>query len=76
MKTKTLKAIALATIFSMALPLAGALAANYVGNTNSYKFHRVTCRAAKRISPGNRIEFSTRQEAINYGMTPCKICKP
>lgn len=76
MKTKTLKTIALATMFSMLLPLAGALAANYVGNTNSYKFHRVTCRSAKRISPSNRIEFSTREEAINFGMSPCKICKP
>lgn len=73
---KSWKIIIISTILALVFPLAGALAANYVGNTNSYKFHRPSCRAAARINPGNKIEFDSREAAINYGMTPCKICKP
>lgn len=73
---KIIKTIALALLFSFPITATGALAANYIGNTNSYKFHRVTCRTIKKMNPGNKIEFNTRQEAIDYGMTPCKVCKP
>lgn len=36
----------------------------YIGNKNSKKFHRPDCEWAKKISPGNRVYFKTREEAI------------
>ncbi len=48
----------------------------YIGNTNSYKFHNDYCRAAAKIRPHNKIYIETREEAINAGFVPCKICNP
>jgi hypothetical protein len=47
---------------------------SYIGNKNSMKFHLPSCR----FLPGekNRVVFASRQEAINKGYVPCKICKP
>lgn len=48
----------------------------YVGNVSSRKFHRPGCIWAERISPKNRIELSSRSEAIDRGFQPCAVCKP
>ena len=48
----------------------------YIGNARSHKFHRPDCRWAKKIGPVNRVSFKSRQEAINQGYVPCKVCKP
>jgi hypothetical protein len=48
----------------------------YVASKNSKVFHKRDCRAAARISPENLIGFNSREEAINSGRRPCKICKP
>lgn len=74
-KSNFLKVIALSTIFALLVPVI-ALATTYVGNKNSYKFHYQGCRAERKMKEYNRIYFNNRQEAINYGMTPCGICKP
>lgn len=50
--------------------------ANYVGNAKSMKFHYPDCRWAQKISPANRVYFETREEAIEAGYTPCKVCRP
>ncbi|KYH30571.1 thermonuclease precursor [Moorella mulderi DSM 14980] len=50
--------------------------AKYIGNSSSKKFHYPDCRWAKEISPRNRVEFTSRQEAINAGYQPCKVCRP
>lgn len=49
-------------------------AGSYIGNTESKKFHLPTCR----FLPGdkNRIVLGSRDEAINKGFIPCKVCKP
>ena len=49
---------------------------NYVASKNSKVFHRPTCSSAMRIAPKNLVGYNTRQEAINAGKRPCKICKP
>lgn len=49
---------------------------NYVGNANSHKFHYADCNAAGRMKEGNKVYFDTREEAIDKGYTPCKICSP
>jgi competence protein ComEC len=47
---------------------------NYIGNKNTKKFHKPTCSSLP--AEQNRVYFSTREEAIAEGYTPCKICKP
>lgn len=48
----------------------------YVGNKNTKKFHLNTCSYANEISSSNKIYFNSRQDAINQGYIPCKVCKP
>ncbi|NSW84098.1 MAG: thermonuclease family protein [Syntrophothermus sp.] len=48
----------------------------YIGNSSSKKFHLPTCEWAQKISLKNRIEFTTREEAVKAGYEPCKVCRP
>lgn len=48
----------------------------YVGSMESDKFHYPDCRFAEKILPENEIWFATREEALNYGYSPCGVCKP
>lgn len=48
----------------------------FVASKNSKVFHKATCSSAKRIKPGNLVSYGTRDEAIQAGKRPCKICKP
>ena len=49
----------------------------YVLNTNSKKFHRPTCSAVDDISAKNKSGYSgSRDELIEEGYSPCKICNP
>lgn len=48
----------------------------YVGSAQSNKFHYPGCRMAKKINEGNLITFSSREEAVNAGYIPCKVCHP
>lgn len=50
------------------------VAASYVGNTHSYKFHRGSCTYAG--CPNCTARFATREEAIAAGYRPCGTCKP
>lgn len=52
------------------------LAANYVGNARTYKFHVANCRYVGQMNEGNKVYFDSRDEAINSGYVPCKICRP
>ena len=53
-----------------------ASAANYIGNANSGKFHYPSCGSVDKMSEGNKVYFSSRQDAINQGYVPCKRCNP
>lgn len=49
----------------------------YILNTNSHKFHLPGCSAAERISDKNREEYTgSREELIDEGYEPCKLCDP
>lgn len=48
----------------------------YIGNLNSHKFHHPNCKAVKKMKSYNKKEFFSREEAINSGYIPCKICNP
>ncbi len=47
---------------------------NYIGNLNSYKFHRLSCEYLP--AEYNRVYYETREDAINDGMEACRRCSP
>jgi hypothetical protein len=47
---------------------------HYVGNTNTHRFHRATCRYAGCKNCTAR--FNTRKEAIEAGFRPGGCCDP
>lgn len=49
---------------------------DFVGNSNSHKFHKSSCKWAKKIGSSNKVTFSSRDEAINQGYQACKVCSP
>lgn len=54
-----------------------AVAAQYVLNTASKKFHLPTCSGAKSMKDSNRQEYQGNREAlIEQGYSPCGICHP
>lgn len=50
--------------------------AMYIGNSSSKKIHRPDCQWAKKIAPGNKVDFKSRDEAMGQGYTPCEVCEP
>lgn len=46
----------------------------YIGNRKNNSFHRVTCKYAPKYSQ-KRVEFFSREEALECGFTPCNTCK-
>lgn len=50
--------------------------ATYIANSNTGKFHRSNCSSVARMSPKNKVAYSTREAAIADGYIPCKICNP
>lgn len=49
---------------------------SYVGSVNSNKFHYPSCGQAGKIKSGNLITFSSREDAISRGYSPCSFCSP
>ncbi len=50
---------------------------DYVCNTNSHKFHYPNCEAVRKMKESNKMYFKgDRQELIDDGYTPCRICNP
>lgn len=50
--------------------------ANYIGNSNTGKFHDAGCPSVSRMSDRNKVFFSGRDDAISQGYAPCKMCNP
>lgn len=49
----------------------------YVANMNTKKFHDSRCRYVETIKEKNKWEYDgTREELIERGYTPCKVCNP
>jgi Predicted hydrolase (metallo-beta-lactamase superfamily) len=48
----------------------------YIGNSSTKKFHTLSCDAGAKIADRNVIYFKTREDAVNGGYVPCKICNP
>lgn len=49
---------------------------SYIGNINSMKFHKSTCKEVNRMSEKNKVFFNSRDDAINGGYVGCKVCNP
>ena len=49
---------------------------SYVGNKNTGKFHAPGCDSVDKMKPSNKVYFSSRDEAINRGYSPCQRCYP
>lgn len=52
------------------------VAATYIGNKNTMKFHRDNCRMVARMNQSNKVTFNNRDSAISQGYNPYKICNP
>lgn len=63
----------LVIVFVLAIP---AVCLAYIGNSNSFKFHKDNCSTAARIKDAHRVDFETRSEAVDAGYVPCKRCTP
>ncbi len=50
--------------------------ASYVGNANTGKFHDASCNSVSKMAEGNKVFFSSRNDAVSQGYVPCKICNP
>ncbi len=48
----------------------------YVGNNSSKKFHSADCSHAEKIKDANKVYFSSYDEFLKNGFTPCKSCNP
>ena len=48
----------------------------YLGNKNSYRFHRPNCPFGRKVSKNNIVRFQSRYEAFWEGYSPCKKCRP
>lgn len=48
----------------------------YIGNKKSLRFHYPTCRSVTQMKDSNKVEFSSREEAIERGYIPCGDCNP
>lgn len=48
----------------------------YAASKNGTVFHKPDCIWVKRIKPENLVYYSSRDEAINAGKKPCKLCNP
>lgn len=50
-------------------------AGTYIGNRRAPYFHREGCDRIKRLKGADKVEFKSRNEALDSGMNPCDDCK-
>ena len=48
----------------------------YVASREGDKYHKTSCRVAKKIKAENRVAYKSKAEAEKDGKRPCGICKP
>ena len=50
---------------------------NYIGNSNTMKFHRPNCISIDQMNESNKVYLNgSREDAVSRGYKPCKRCKP
>jgi len=68
-------AIGFADTSTVSETVIGEIGGEYVASKNSTKYHLPWCSGAERISPENKIWFSSKEEAEAAGYTPAANCK-
>ena len=48
----------------------------YIGNSNTKKFHHTECHYESKIKSNHKVYFHTKESAIRAGYKPCKKCRP
>jgi len=48
----------------------------FIGNSESKKFHTLKCEAGSKVADRRAVYFRSREDAIEEGYIPCKICNP
>ena len=65
------------TNIDRSLPAGNEYETTYILNTNTKKFHYPYCSSVQRMAEKNKKEYTgSREEIINAGYVPCKICDP
>ena len=49
---------------------------SYIGNLDTGKFHAPGCGDVDKMDNANKVSFSSRDEAISAGYSPCGHCNP
>lgn len=49
---------------------------DYIGNSNTHKFHVPGCSWVPKINPEHKVCFSSASSAIAAGYAACKKCNP
>ena len=49
---------------------------NFIGNANSYKFHKPECSSVDQMNESNKVFITTREDAIEDGYESCQRCNP
>ena len=49
---------------------------DYIGNSNTHKFHVPSCSWVPKINPEHKVCFSSASSAIAAGYAACKKCNP
>jgi outer membrane biogenesis lipoprotein LolB len=70
------KLLPIIVVLLIACSAATALASTYVGNARTHKLHYADCRYVGEMNDSNKVYFEDRDEAIDEGYVPCKVCKP
>lgn len=48
----------------------------YIGNRNTKKLHYPSCSSIDDMKEKNKVEFTSKEAALDRGYQPCKRCKP
>lgn len=48
----------------------------YIGNRNTRKLHAASCSSVYDMKDKNKVDFTTKEEALEDGYEPCERCNP
>ena len=60
----------------ISVPKTETITTQYCGNKNSKKFHKLNCSSLNNTKEENKVYYISREEYINNGYSPCKMCNP
>lgn len=70
------RALLIALLFGLCVLPNHVFGQTFFASKNSNKYHFQSCQWAQKISPANKIEFRSVDEAYAAGYIPCSVCKP